>query len=67
MDERKAELKRLKKACKKAKRRTVTLWKSFGIFFLVFAIVFSAATVVVGMFDNAMAAFMGGRFWDVID
>ena len=67
MDERKAELKQLKKACKKAKRRNVTLWKSLGILFLVFAIILSALTVVAGMFDNTMAALMGGKFWDVID
>ena len=67
MDERKVELKQLKKACKKAKRRTVTLWKSLGILFLVFAIIFSAATAVVGIFDNTMAALVGGRFWDVIN
>ena len=67
MDERKVELKQLKKACKKAKRRTVTLWKSLGILFLVFALIFSAATAAVGIFDNTMAALMGGRFWDVIN
>ena len=67
MDERKAELKQLKKACKKAKRRNVTLWKTLGIFFLVFAIIFSAASVVVKMFDNTMAALLGGKFWDVIN
>ena len=67
MDERKVELKQLKKACKKAKRRTVTLWKSLGILFLVFAIIFSAATAVVGIFDNTMAALIGGRFWDVVN
>ena len=65
MDERKAELKQLKKACKKAKRRKVTLWKTLGIFFLVFAIIFSAASVVVKMFDNTVAALMGGKFWSV--
>lgn len=67
MDERKAELKQLKKVCKKAKRRNVTLWKSLGVFFLVFAIIFSGASVVVKMFDNTMAAMLGGRFWDVIN
>lgn len=67
MDERKAELKQLKKACKKAKRKHVTLWKSLGIFFLVFAIIFSIASVVVKMFDNTMGAMMGGSFWEVIN
>ncbi|MBR2311192.1 MAG: glycoside hydrolase family 3 C-terminal domain-containing protein [Oscillospiraceae bacterium] len=65
MDERKAELKQLKKACKKAKRKHVTLWKSLGIFLLVFAIIFSVLAPVAQIFDNAVAAFMGGRFWTV--
>ena len=65
MDERKVELKQLKKACKKAKRKAFSLWKTLGIFFLVFAIIFSAATVVVKMFDNTMAAMLGGKFWTV--
>ena len=65
MDERKAELKQLKKACKKAKRKTVTLWKSLGIFFLVFAVIFSILTPVTAIFDNTMAALFGGKFWDV--
>lgn len=67
MDERKLQLKQLKKACKKAKRKHVTLWKTLGIFFLVFAIILSAASVVVKMFDNTMAALLGGKFWDVIN
>ncbi len=67
MDERKLQLKQLKKACKKAKRKHVTLWKTLGIVFLVFAILLSAGTAVVKLFDNTMAAMMGGRFWDVID
>ncbi len=67
MDERKAELKQLKKACKKAKRRNVTLWKTFGILFLVFALIFTAGGVVVKMFDNTVAALLGGKFWDVIN
>ncbi len=67
MDERKAQLKQLKKACKRAKRKTVTLWKTLGIFFLVLSIIFTAASVMVKMFDNTMAAMMGGKFWDVIN
>ena len=67
MDARMAELKRLKKACKEAKRKHVTLWKSLGIFFLVLSLLLSAGSVVVQMFDNTMAAMLGGRFWDVIN
>ena len=65
MDERKQELKALKKADKKVKRRKVSLWKTFGILVLVFAILLSAGSVVVSMFDNALGAFMGGSFWEV--
>ena len=39
MDEQKVQLKQLKKACKKAKRKHVTLWKSLGIFLLVLALI----------------------------
>ena len=65
MDERKAELKQLKKAYKKAKRHYVSLWKGLGIFFLVFAVLFSVVAPVVKIFDNAAAAFLGGSFWKV--
>ena len=67
MDERKIQLKQLKKASKKAKRKHVTLWKTLGIFFLVLSLLLTAGSVVVKMFDNTMAAMMGGRFWDVIN
>ena len=67
MDARMAELKRLKKACKEAKRKYVTLWKTLGIFFLVLSLLLNAGSVVVKMFDNTMAAMLGGRFWDVIN
>ena len=67
MNERKTELKRLKKAYKKAKLRHVTLWKTFGIITLVFALLMTVLAPVAKIFDNTMAAMMGGRFWDVID
>ena len=67
MDERKAELKRLKKASKSAKLRTVTLWKSLGIFFLVVALIMTPLSIVAKMFDNTLAAMMGGKFWEVIN
>ena len=66
MDERKQELKALKKASMKEKRRTVTLWKSLGIFFLVVALIMTPLSIVAKMFDNTLAAMMGGKFWEVI-
>ena len=65
MDARKQELKQAKKACKRAKRRNVTLWKSLTIFFLVLTLLFSVLTPVLGMFDNTLAAFTGDTFWEV--
>ena len=65
MDERNAQLKELKKACKKAKRKTVTLWKTLGIICLVLALIMTPLSIVADMFDNALAAFMGGTFWQV--
>jgi beta-glucosidase len=65
MDERKLQLKQLKKASKKAKRKHVTLWKTIGIFFLVLALIMTPLSVVADIFDNAAAAFMGGTFWQV--
>ncbi len=67
MDERKAQLKALKKAYKKAKRKTVTLWKSLGILLLVFAILLSGGSAAIKVFDNTFAALLGGRFWDVVN
>ena len=67
MDERKDELKQQKKACKKEKRKHVTLWKSLGITLLVLALLFTVGTVVVSIFDNTMAALLGGKFWTVIN
>ncbi len=67
MDERKVQLKQLKKECKRAKRRTVALWKSLGILFLVLALIMTPLSVVATIFDNTLAAMMGGKFWEVID
>lgn len=63
MDERKQELKKLKKACKKEKRRTVTPWKSAAIIALALCLLFSAGGVAVTVFDNTIALFTGGSFW----
>ena len=65
MDERKQELKTLKKAFKKEKRSKVTLWKSFAIFFLVLSLILTPASLVVGMFDNTIVAMVGGSFWEL--
>ena len=65
MDERKQELKILKKANKKQKRKKVVLWKTFAIIFLVLSILLSGGSVIVSMFDNSLGAFLGGSFWEL--
>ncbi len=65
MDERKQELKQLKKAYKKAKRRTVTPWKTVAIISLVLCLLFTAGGVAVTVFDNTIALFTGDSFWEL--
>ena len=50
MNEKKAELKRLKKAYKKTKRRHVTLWKTLGIITMVFALLMTVLAPVAKIF-----------------
>ena len=49
-----------KKAYKKAKRRLVQPWKALTILCIVLALIFSPLMVVLNMFDNTVAAFVGG-------
>ena len=65
MDEKKALYKQTKKAYKKQKRRKVTPWKTLAILCLVFAVIVTPVSVVLGMFDNTVAAFAGGTFWEL--
>ena len=57
MNERKMQLKQLKKQSKKVKRRKVCLWKTIGIISLVLCLILAPVSVVLGMFDNTIAAF----------
>ena len=63
MDERIAELKQMKKAYKKSRRKTYRRWKRCAVLLLVFSLIFTGLSVVVNMFDNTVAALMGGKFW----
>ncbi len=57
--------KQIKKAYKKRKRRIIGLWKTVTIIFLVLMLVLVPAGVVLKMFDNTIAAFVGGSFWEL--
>lgn len=54
-----------KTAYKKEKRKLVTPWKTIAIFFLVFSLILAPLSIVLKMFDNTIAAFFGGSFWEL--
>ncbi len=61
----KKEIKARKKAYKKALRRTRRPWKFLSLLSAPLAIIFTIALVVVSMFDNTIALFVGGTFWEL--
>jgi len=63
MDEQKARMKELKRAYKKAKRKTVLPWKIAAIVLAVVTVVATPLNIILHMFDNTVAAFVGGTFW----
>ncbi len=65
MEVTKQEKKAQKKAFKKARRKATGLWKFLTWFSAPFAIILIIATVVVSMFDNTIALFVGGTFWEL--
>ena len=67
MDNRKAELKQLKKAYKRSRRKNYGWWKALGIFFLVLSLIFTGLSFVVNIFDNTVVALLGGKFWRLVE
>lgn len=63
MDEKKKEFKERKKAYNKARRKAIRPWKGLNILSAVVAIIMIPATILLSMFDNTVAAFVGGTFW----
>ena len=61
----KAQKKAQKKAYKKALRKARRPWKFLSLLSLPLAVILIIATVVVSMFDNTIALFVGGTFWEV--
>ena len=59
-----AEKKAQKKAFKKARRRARRPWKFLTLLTGPFALIFTILFIVVSMFDNTMALFLGGTFWE---
>ena len=65
MDEQNAKKKELKRAYKKAKRKTVLPWKIAAIILAVLTVIATPLNIVLHMFDNTVAAFVGGTFWEL--
>ena len=63
MDERKSEKRALKKAYKRAKRRNVSAWKALALICAIVFLIMTPVTIVLKIFDNTVAAFVGGTFW----
>ena len=63
----KKEIKARKKAYKKARSKATRPWKWLTWFSAPLAIILTAATIVIGMFDNTFALFLGGTFWEVVN
>ncbi len=61
----KKEIKARKKEFKKARRRARRPWKFLTLLSAPLAIIFAIALVVVTMFDNTIALFVGGTFWEL--
>ena len=65
MGEQKAGKKELKRAYKKAKQRMVQPWKAISIVLAVLLAVILPVNLVLHIFDNTVAAFVGGTFWEL--
>lgn len=61
----KKEIKARKKAYKKALRRARRPWKLLTILSAPLAIILTVAFVIISMFDNTVALFVGGTFWEL--
>ena len=63
----KKEMKARKKAFKKARSKATRPWKWLTWISAPLAIILTAVTVVMGMFDNTFSLFVGGTFWEVVN
>lgn len=65
MEESRNEFKARKKAYNKARRRAIRPWKGLTFLSAVVAIIMIPMTVILTTFDNTVAAFVGGTFWEL--
>ena len=67
MEETKKELKARKKAYRKAKRKAVRPWSILTCISIPLAIIMTIVAFVCTMFDNTIALFAGGTFWELVN
>ncbi len=65
MEGNKKEMKARKKAFKKARSKATRPWKWLTWIAAPLAIILTVVTVFCGMFDNTIALFTGGTFWEL--
>ena len=67
MDDQKQRKKALKKAYKRTKRRFIQPWKALAFLCGFLMLLSIPLYVILNMFDNTVAAFVGGTFWKLKD
>lgn len=65
MEVTKQEKKLQKKTYKKARKKIIKPWRLLTWFSGVLAVILVAAVIIVGMFDNTIALFVGDTFWEL--
>ncbi|MCD8078815.1 MAG: glycoside hydrolase family 3 C-terminal domain-containing protein [Lachnospiraceae bacterium] len=67
MKEEKKQKKALKKAYKRAKRKSIRPFKGLSILCIVIAAIMAPVFIVLSIFDNTVAAYVGGTFWNLVN
>lgn len=65
MEEKKQEYKARKKAYNKARRKAIRPWKGLSFLSGIVAVIMIPALIILTTFDNTVAAFVGGTFWEL--
>lgn len=63
----KKEKRAFRKNYKKARRKAIKPWKSLTWISAPLFVIFLALSIVLGMFDNTVALFVGGSFWELVN
>lgn len=67
MKEEKTKKKALKKAYKQAKRKSIRPFKGLSILCIVVAAIMAPVFIALSIFDNTVAAYVGGTFWELVN